>query len=126
MSWLVVDAMNVIGARPDGWWRDRRGAVETLLSEVRAAAPRLPHDRITVVVDGRGEDQPTDPAGVEVRWAPGGANAADDRIVALLEATDESATVVTADRDLRERVTALGASVEGPRSFRSTLADHGA
>jgi hypothetical protein len=126
VSWLVVDAMNVVGSRPDGWWRDRRGAVEALLAEVRAAAPNLPHHRITVVVDGRGEDQAPDPAGVEVRWAPGGANAADDRIVALLEAADQPATVVTADRDLRDRVTALGASVEGPRSFRSMLADRGA
>ena len=33
MRWYV-DAMNVIGSRPDGWWRDREGAIRRLVDEV--------------------------------------------------------------------------------------------
>ena len=123
MSWLVVDAMNVIGSRPDGWWRDRRGAVEALVAQVRAAADRLDADRITVVVDGRGEDDRDDAQQVEVVWAGTGPDAADDQIIALLTDSIAPATVVTADRRLARRVTALGAEVTGPRSFRRTLGD---
>lgn len=121
MSWLVVDAMNVVGSRPDGWWHDRDGAILALVDDVRAAAAHLDADRITVVADGRGEDEAADDHGVELLWAGRGPDAADDHIVALLAAADERATVVTADRRLRERVTALGADVQGPRTFRTAL-----
>lgn len=115
--WLVVDAMNVIGSRPDGWWHDRAGAVRDLVADVRAAVDELA-DLVTVVVDGRGLDQAADGSGVEVVHAPGGPDAADDRIVELLEATDRPAVVVTADGRLRDRVTALGAEVHGPSWLR--------
>jgi len=121
VTWLVVDAMNVVGSRPDGWWHDRRGALLGLVDHVRAAAADLAADRITVVCDGRGDDEPADPDGVEVLWAGGGPDAADDRIVELLGASDERATVVTADRRLRDRVRDLGAAVEGPGGFRRRL-----
>ena len=119
--WLLVDAMNVVGSRPDGWWHDRRGAILDLVAEVRTAAPRLGADRITVVADGRGEDEHVDAAGVEVRWAGGGPDAADDLIVELVGAGDLPAMVVTADRRLRDRVAALGAETVGPRGFRGWL-----
>ncbi len=119
--WLVVDAMNVVGSRPDGWWHDRRGAIGDLVAQIRAAAPDLGADRITVVADGRGEDEMADPSGVEVRWAGGGRDAADDLIVDLLAATDVPATVVTADRRLRARVADLGGDVTGPRGFRARI-----
>lgn len=120
-TWLIVDAMNVIGSRPDGWWHDREGAVRDLVQAIRAAASRLSVDRITVVVDGRGEDQPLDDHGVEVIRAGRGPDAADDRIVELLEVASAPATVVTADRRLRRRVTALGGDLEGPSHFRERL-----
>ena len=121
MTWLLVDAMNVVGSRPDGWWHDRDGAIEELVARVRAAAPRLDADRITVVADGRGADDRGGASGVETRWAGGGTDAADDLIVELLRDGDASATVVTADRRLRERVRALGAGVTGPRAFQDVL-----
>ncbi len=121
MTWLVVDAMNVIGSRPDGWWHDRDGAVHDLVARIHAAAPHLA-DRITVVVDGPGDDQPADERGVEVIHAGRGPDAADDRIVELLDAAGGApATVVTADRRLRERATARGAAIRRPRRFRDAL-----
>jgi len=112
--------MNVIGSRPTGWWRDRDGAVVRLVEGLRALADA---DRIdvTVIVDGR----PIEGLGegthgrAEVLYAPGGRNAADDRIVALLEAHDDpsSLEVVTADRNLRERAEARGARVSGPSAL---------
>lgn len=77
MTWLLIDAMNVIGSRPDGWWHDREAAVAAFLEELRAAAPRLEADRLTVVVDGHGTDVAPSDAGVEVVWAGGGSDAAD-------------------------------------------------
>jgi predicted RNA-binding protein with PIN domain len=80
---LVIDAMNVIGSRPNGWWRDRNGAVRTLVDRLaRFAAGE--HIAVTVVIDGR--PLPDIPEGqrdgVEVLYANGrGRNAADDRIV---------------------------------------------
>lgn len=122
MTWLVVDAMNVIGSRPDGWWHDRAGAVRDLVGRLRATRPDDLAEMITVVVDGRGDDEPADERGVEVVHAGPGPDAADDRIVALLDAAGHTpATVVTADRHLRERVSARGAAVRGPGRFRDEL-----
>ncbi len=122
MTWLLVDAMNVIGSRPDGWWHDRDGAVRDLVVRVREAAPHLA-DRITVVVDGPGRDEPADAVGVAVVRAGRGPDAADDRIVELLEsaAGDIDALVVTADGALRERVAERGATTQGPRALLDTL-----
>ena len=123
MRRLVVDAMNVIGSRPDGWWRDREGAIRRFVTRLEAYAEH--HDGpVTVVIDGRPVDEvPEGRRGaLDVRYAARrGRNAADDRIVALLDEWDEPATVVTADRDLRDRVAALGASTTGPRDLLDAL-----
>lgn len=116
MAKMVVDGMNVIGSRPDGWWRDRPGAVRRLtaaLSELSVDED----DGITVVFDG--QPPPGLPAGreggVEVRFARRpGRDAADDRIVDLVAAEVEQVAVITADRALAARVEALGATVSGP------------
>jgi len=122
---LVVDALNVIGSRPTGWWRDRPGAVRRLharLVQLRAADGTP----VLLVVDGRPlADLPegTD-GGVEVRYARrAGPDAADDRIVELLAArpAPRGAVVVTADRALRERLAALGVAVTGPRTLLDRL-----
>ncbi len=122
---LVVDAMNVIGSRPTGWWRDRSGAVRALIERLQRVAAVEPGE-ITVVVDGRPfPDLPEGRHdGVQVLFATrSGPNAADDRIVQFLEAYAQPAKVevVTSDRDLIRRVTEHGARVRGPRSLLEQL-----
>ena len=120
MRWLV-DGMNVLGSRPDGWWRDRDGAVHRLLVQLQRFAAG--GETVTLVLDGRpppglaeGEH-----GGVAVRYAlHAGRGGADDRIVAEA-AKDHRWQVVTSDRDLRARVTALGATVEGASAFLARL-----
>src|SRR5437879_5511924 len=104
MERFVVDGMNVIGSRPDGWWRDRDGAVRRLVHRLQELARRS-GDAITVVLDGRPlRDLPTGTHdGIDVIYARrGGPNAADDRIVELVAQLDtpEAVVVVTSDRDL--------------------------
>lgn len=112
---VIVDAANVVGSVPDGWWRDRRGAAERLRD--RLAADGVP-DRpgpldIVLVVEGAARGVEPVP-GVRVESAPG---SGDDHMVELVAgAGDRPVLVVTADRELRRRVTALGAEVTGPRS----------
>ncbi|MBE1534602.1 NUDIX domain-containing protein [Actinomadura algeriensis] len=124
---LVVDAANVVGARADGWWKDRVGANARLRDDLKAlnggvaGVPRelVPFDRcypeVVLVVEGRARgvaDEPVD--GVRVVAAPG---SGDDRIVELVTdpAPGTVQLVVTADRELRARCEAAGAGVTGPR-----------
>ncbi len=114
---LVVDGMNVIGSRPDGWWRDRDGAVRRLLADLQRLAAD-DGDAVSLVLDGRPlPDVPeATHEGVHVFYARrAGRDAADDRIVELVAAlaTPADATVITSDRALAEQVRALGASVQG-------------
>ncbi|MFD0275597.1 NTP pyrophosphohydrolase [Kitasatospora sp. NPDC127111] len=123
---LVVDAANVVGSVPDGWWRDRRGAAERLRDALVGVALEGPTDRsgppagpveVVLVVEGAARGV----AGVPQVRVVAAAGAGDDRIVelvaeALAERPGRSCLVVTADRGLRARVTALGAGVLGPRS----------
>jgi len=118
--WLV-DGMNLIGARPDGWWRDRPGAMARLTAALDAFA-RETGDPVTVVFDGRPHDLAAER--VEVRFAARrGPNAADDDIAALAAADEDPATlhVVTSDATLAERVAAAGASAVGAGEFRRRL-----
>lgn len=121
MTRWLVDGMNVIGSRPDGWWRDREGAKRKLAERLETLAEV--GEPVTVVFDGREPAEPIEPRGVEVLYAPGGPNAADDRIVELVEADPDETelTVVTSDSNLAERVAALGASVIGAGEFRRRL-----
>jgi predicted RNA-binding protein with PIN domain len=129
MPRTVVDGMNVIGSRPDGWWRDRDAAARRLLARLQHAASRS-HDALTLVLDGR---PPADVPeglhdGVEVRYARRrGRDAGDDRIVELVSADSDPASlrVVTSDRELADRVTALGATTEGAGAFLRRLDDFG-
>lgn len=118
---LVVDAMNVIGSRPTGWWRDRPGAVRDLLGRLQSLVADT-GDQVVLVLDAA---LPEDLAegvhqGVRVVHARRrGPDAADDRIVELLadEADPTGVHVVTSDRELRRRVQALGARVSGPQDL---------
>uniref|UniRef100_UPI0033B2F403 NTP pyrophosphohydrolase n=1 Tax=Streptomyces sp. NPDC005574 TaxID=3156891 RepID=UPI0033B2F403 len=114
---VVVDAANVVGSVPDGWWRDRRGAAERLRD--RLAADGLPEHEgpveIVLVVEGGARGVESVP-GVRVESAPG---SGDDHIVALVAgAAGRPVLAVTADRELRRRVGELGARVTGPRTVR--------
>jgi predicted RNA-binding protein with PIN domain len=125
MRWLV-DGMNVIGTRPDGWWRDRAGAMARLAADLDAWAATRPGDAVAVVFDGRARDVgATDH--VEVAWAPGGRDAADDAIARRVaeDPAPETLTVVTSDRELVARVRAHGAGVEGAKAFRARLYPEG-
>jgi len=122
---LIVDGNNVIGSRPDGWWRDRAGAARRLVVALQALARRS-GDQISVVLDGRPlADLPEGiHAGVLVAYATrAGRDAADDRIVTEVERDrePESLVVVTSDRALAERVRALGAHVERAGSLLAQL-----
>jgi hypothetical protein len=109
---LIVDGSNVMGARPDGWWRDRTGARVRLTVQIDEAADalcgELLGDRgadVVVVHDGA-------PIAMQLlRVHVAFAGHADDLIVDLAQADD---VVVTADRELADRVAAEGAGTVGP------------
>ncbi|MGH3824421.1 MAG: NUDIX domain-containing protein [Pseudonocardiaceae bacterium] len=126
---LVIDAANVVGSRPDGWWRDRAGAAERLLREVATAGPgvlALPHGgfgwvtRPVLVLEGAAVRAP-DVSGVEIIRAPG---SADDTIVDVVTASGDWA-VVTADRALRTRLPPTTHHIS-PSTLLSWLTPHSA
>jgi predicted RNA-binding protein with PIN domain len=123
MPTLVVDGHNVMGARPDGWWRDRPGAARRLLGRVRCLAAAEPGTPVVLVLDVAVPGLPEgDHGGVTVRYARRrGRDAADDRIVEDLAAMDGPVEVVTSDRALAARVTAQGARVTGAGAFLARL-----
>lgn len=111
---LVIDAANVIGSRPDGWWRDRPGAARRFTDEVRAAASAGHLDPpVTVVLEGRFRQgaAESDIDGVAVVHASGEG----DGTIAAVAAAHDEAVVVTADRALAERVRTTHGTVIGPR-----------
>lgn len=124
MERYLVDGMNVIGSRPDGWWRDLDGAVvrfAVCLAAWRAAEGV----DATAVFDGRPPPglEDLDLGGLEVAFA-GEGRAADDEIVRRVGIDPDagSVNVVTSDRPLAERVRAAGAGqVSGAGRFRRRL-----
>jgi predicted RNA-binding protein with PIN domain len=121
MRW-IVDGMNVIGSRPDGWWRDRDAAMARLVRELEDYAAASGDD-VTVVFE-RPPSPPVRSTLIEVAHAPRpGADAADFEIARRVErdAHPSSIAVATSDRWLADRVSALGATVVGAGSFRDRL-----
>jgi hypothetical protein len=114
MHVLVIDGANVVGSRPDGWWRDRPGAARRLAEELETAG--LPYDDVVLVLEGaarRGRSE-GNTHGIRVSHADG---SGDDAIVAEVVrhvAADADVDVVTADRELRSRVDAAGGRALGP------------
>ena len=119
---LVVDAANVMGSRADGWWRDRAGAASRLRDQLDAldgvrgmGAFDLAYPEKVLVVEGKARDIGAGDTAVRVVSAKG---EGDDTIVdtvASVAGPDVECVVVTADRELRRRVTAEGAEAMGPR-----------
>ena len=116
-TWFV-DVMNVVGSRPDGWWRDRKGAMAGVVAALDNFA-RSSGDRVIAVLDGMAF--PLEAAEVKVVFAPGGPNAADEAILRLMKSSTGDVVVVTSDRDLAERAKAQGGHVMGAGEFRSKL-----
>jgi hypothetical protein len=132
---IVVDVANVMGSRPDGWWRDRPVAAVRLHDEIvrlaqsgrailpdasgpgfvmvlegaaRAAAARLPAAEPDTEADGTGPARPGEVRVVQARGS------GDDAIVAVVRELPGRRVVVTADRELRARCVAAGAEILGP------------
>ena len=113
---VLVDVANLVGSRPDGWWRDRAGATERMLAQLSAGLPRtleLPDgafgwaSEVVVVLEGEARAA-ADADGLRTLRADG---SGDDAIAALAHesaASDPGITtlVVTADRGLRARLPA--------------------
>jgi hypothetical protein len=128
----VVDVANVMGARADGWWRDRAGAALRLGHEVMALAERgtgpsgeRPAAAWVLVLEGRARGAAEElrdaaaraadtAAPVRVVSAPASGDDAIVGVVAEVSGRAESCLVVTADRELRRRCAALGAVLAGP------------
>jgi predicted RNA-binding protein with PIN domain len=118
----IVDAMNVIGTRPDGWWKDRHGAMSRLVDQLERWAASAGGE-VTVVFE-RPPFPPIESSVVEIGYAPkSGPNAADDEIVRRLreEPDPEGIRVVTSDRALADQVRSLGATVEPAAPFRRQI-----
>ena len=116
-----MDVANVMGSRPDGWWRDRPGAAVRLHAEIAAMAaqgrPVLPDDtepeEFVMVLEGatKAAASRIEAGPVRIALADG---SGDDAIVALVRELPGRRVVVTADRELRRRCEAAGAEVFGP------------
>jgi hypothetical protein len=122
MTVLLVDAANVVGSRPDGWWRDRAGATERLLRRLDGLIDRpltgpdgkaLTCTEVIAVVEGRARDV-AGPDRVRVVRAAGSGDDALAACAARLAAEETPLLVVTADRGLRARLPS-GTPVAGPR-----------
>lgn len=114
MRVLIVDGANVVGSRPTGWWRDRAGAAKRLHQAM--AATDLGYDAVVLVLEGDAKrGQPVgDDGTIFTVHAPG---SGDDAIVEQVRTRSrdgDDVVVVTADRQLRERVAAAGGSSIGP------------
>jgi predicted RNA-binding protein with PIN domain len=114
--------MNVIGSRPDGWWRNRRRAMTALVERLEQWSLAENHD-VTVVFE-HPSSPPIESSVIAVAHAAvATANSADDEIVRLLRAADrpEEICVATSDRALAQRVRAAGASVHSAEALRNKI-----
>jgi predicted RNA-binding protein with PIN domain len=116
MNVLIIDGANVIGSRPDGWWRNRPGAARSLHQKVSIAG--LPQNEVVIVFEGearRGVQAGQDGRVRTVHAARSGDDAIVDEVAMQHAIGDRrEVIVVTADRELRDRVEAVGACAKGP------------
>ena len=114
MKTLVVDSANVVGSRPDGWWKDRGAATRRLHERLLVAD--LSHDEVVLVLEGgaRGGVRRGTDGRVRVTHASASGDDAIVAEVAALRKVGRVVTAVTADRMLKARLEGLGAQVVGP------------
>jgi hypothetical protein len=123
---LVVDAANVIGSRPTGWWRDRAGAATAFVERIRAAVVA---GRLTppVVVVLEGKSRAGTPEGLSDGVTVLHADASgDDLLVDVVAGASPvphqgAVILVTADRALRRRAESFGSDVVGPSWLHARL-----
>ena len=120
----IVDAMNVIGSRPDGWWNDPEKAMRDFTRLLDAHAGSTGKD-ITVVFD-KDPGRLPETSHIDVVIARRrGRDAADYEIEQLVAGNEDPQRlkVVTSDRDLAGKVRGAGAKVVSSGTFRREL-DH--
>jgi hypothetical protein len=111
----VIDAANVVGSRPTGWWRDRAGAARAFVGQIRAAVDsKRIVGPVTVVLEGKARDGVEDGLADGVMVLHAGGSGDETLLDAVANTTEQGVTLVTADRELRRRAQALGADVVGP------------
>lgn len=117
---LIVDGLNVLGSRPDGWWRDRPAAMRRLVARLDELA-REQEVAVEVCFDGSAHAAVAGAATgrVAVSFAPGGPNAADREIAARVRADEDPGRllVVTSDRRLQASIKAAGGRSTGSGGF---------
>lgn len=120
-STLVVDAANVVGARPDGWWKDRAGAAQRLHEQLLVAD--VPYDVVVLVLEGqaKGGVRPGRDAHVRTVHAPKDGDATILAEAAKAVEKGQRTVVVTADRALDARVHGVGATTLSPTWLLSYL-----
>ena len=118
---LVVDAANVVGTRPNGWWKDRAGAARNLHESLLVGDTTF--DEIVLVLEGGakggvkvGRDQH-----VRTVHAPKDGDSEIERQTRAAVEQGSRVTVITADNFLRARVQALGALAMSPTWLLSHL-----
>jgi predicted RNA-binding protein with PIN domain len=119
---LVVDGANVVGSRPDGWWKDRAGAARRLHERLLVADTS--YDDIVLVLEGaaRGGVSAGRDGHVLTVHAPRDGDATIVEQAGLAAERGSAVTVVTADRFLRARVEGVGATAMGPSWLLDQLA----
>lgn len=108
---LLIDAANVVGSRPTGWWRDRAGAARDLVERIEAA--QLP-EPVVVVLEGAARSGVPERSDGPVRVVHASGEG-DDTLVDIASRADGPVTLVSADRGLADRARRLGADIVGPR-----------
>jgi uncharacterized protein YaiI (UPF0178 family) len=118
----IVDAMNVIGSRPDGWWKDRHRAMVRLTRQLERWAAAEGRD-VTVVLE-KPPSPPIESEVIKIAAAPrAGTDSADDEIIRIVHADrcPHDVTVVTSDIALLERVRDAGANTYPAKGFRDII-----
>ena len=140
---VVVDAANVVGSRPDGWWKDRAGAARRLVDDVAAVCsvgrrgrgtPARRWPGLPCSAGGRSpwSSSKGPPGPLPNRWTatqqasacacwPHRARATTPSSLPWQRQETVPIVVVTADRELRARCEALGAVAAGPRWLRGLI-----
>ena len=113
-SVLVVDGANVVGSRPDGWWRDRAKAAARLHG--RLAVADTSYDEIVLILEGQAKGGVRAGRDAHLRTV----HAARDGDATIVEACVQAVAkghqvvVITADRGLAMRAEGAGARVMSP------------